>query len=452
MAGGTFSTYDKIRPGAYVNTVSERKNVIEDSRGIVLLMNSANFGWGKNGVITLSQDDDIKKILGVDLKSKEATTIRQAFEGGSLYVKLINFNMGTKATASDKAFPYEFTAKYNGLRGNNITIDFVQNIADTSKAIVKTMFGTEIVDVQNISIDHPEQLRSNDYIDINFTSGKLDLQGERTVQLSGGTSQDASKIDVMSEALSRAVQSEQYNVATTAGIPADNKIHQLLAQMISDLRTNQGMKVTAVVPYSGIDYDSEAVSVVQNGVIEADGTAIDNSSICAWFAGQSASVPLNRSLTYAVYEGASNAYPSLTQDEIIKALKSGRIVFTNRRNGNVVVEQDINSLVTFTDNKSSQFHKNRELRALDAITNHIEEMFEEGYIGSITNNENGRTLLKSSVIAYFGKLVDDGIIGDFNPKEIIVEKGNADDTVLMQYAITPVDSMEKLYNTIKVTR
>ena len=425
---------------------------MQDTRGTVLLMNGINYGWGKNGVIDISQEMNLKNILGVKLEDEKAQTIKQAFQGGVSHVKLINFNMGTAATASDKAFPYQFTAKYNGGRGNDITIDFVQSVSDSNKAVVTTMFGTDVVDSQLIEIDKPEQLESNDFVKIDFTTGKLDLQGERTVKLAGGNSQDASKLEVMSDALSRALQTEHYNVVTAAGIAASNPIHNLLAQMVKDIRSQQGIKVTAVVPYAGKDYDNEAVSVVDNGVITSDGTIIDNSNICAWFAGQSASVPLNRSLTYVAYEDATTAYPSLTQEDIIKALKAGRIVFSNRRNGSVVVEEDINSLKTFTSGKSSQFRKNRELRALDTIANHVEELFETGFIGSVSNDSNGRTLLKASIMDYFAELASEGVIGDFDAKEIVIEKGSADDTVVMSYAITPVDSMEKLYNTIKVTR
>lgn len=453
MAGGTFSAYNKVRPGAYINTISEQPTTVDDDRGTVLLINGINYGWGASGVVDIDQGASLKSILGVNLTDDKAKTIRQAFVGGASVVKLINFNDGSKATVSDNSLPYKITAKYNGDRGNDITLDFIQNIVDSSKVTVKTIFGTEVVDVQTIAISEPEKLQGNDYVDVQFTSGKLDLQGEKAVKLTGGSYVDVTNnIDAMSSALSNAIQSEEYNVVTAAGIDANSKLHQLLAEMVSDLRKNQGLKVTAVVPYAGFDYDDEAVSVVGNGVMLEDGTILENSTICAWFAGKSASVALNKSLTYVPYEGAMTAYPSLSQENIIKALQAGRIIFTNRRNGNTVIEQDINSLKTFTAEKSPQFRKNRELRALDTISNHVEDLFEDNFIGSVTNNADGRTLLKSSVTAYFKQLVTDGIIGDFDQADLSVVKGNADDTVVMTYSITPVDSMEKLYNTITVTR
>lgn len=453
MAGGDFSAYNKVRPGAYVNVVSEKPMGVQDSRGTVLLMNGGNYGWGKNGIVYIDGDTDLVKTLGVSIFDEKAQTIHEALKNANL-VKLINFNMGANATAQDKSIPYNISARYAGTRGNDITIDIAQDITDDSKAVIKTIFGTEVVDTQTIDVNHPESIKDNDFVTFKaIADGKFDLDGEHTIKLAGGTSQDVTnRVDVLSDALSRALQSEQYDVATTAGMPVDSKLHVLLAQMVIDLRQKQGYKVTAVVPYSTTKYDDEAVSVIENGVIQGDGTVVSPSVICAWFAGMSASVALNESLTYVPYPSALTASPSLTQDDIIKALKAGHIVFTNRRNGAVVIEQDINSLTTFTSKKSVQFHKNRELRVLDTIANHIETLFEDSFVGSVTNNKDGQSLLKASVVSYFKGLAQDNVIGDFDSSDVVIEKGEADDSVVMSYAITPVDSMEKLYNVVKVTR
>lgn len=453
MAGGTFSAYNKVRPGAYINVKSAKPADTENNRGTVLLINNTNYDWGKNGVITLSADSDFKAAIGVSLQDQKSVTIKEALKG-AVYVKLINVNNGTQATANDNSLPYKITAKYAGAKGNDITIDFVQDIVNQNNIVVKTIFGTEVVDTQIVSADHAERIQDNDYVTFGADTSKatsISINGEKSVRLSGGNSTAATS-DAQFNALADALQTEQFQVVTTAGFDESDKIHALLAQLVTDLRNNQGYKVTAVVPYATTDYDNEAVSVVENGVVEEDGTVLTASIASAWFAGQSASVPFNKSLTYAKFDGAKTAYPAKSQEAIIKALQSGHVIFTNRRDGSVVVEQDINSLVTFTDTKSSQFHKNRELRALDEIANHVESLFENGYIGQVTNNEDGRTLLKSSVTAYFKQLITDGVIGDFDQADLSVVKGDADDTVVMTYSITPVDSMEKLYSTITVSR
>lgn len=452
MAGGIFTAFDKVRPGAYINTVSDKPVDNTNGRGVVLLMNGISYGWGKNGIVKLTSGSDFKKELGVALDDAKALTIRLALQGASV-VKLINFNGGNVASADDKSVPYKITAKYAGVKGNDITVDFVQNIVNDKQIIVKTIFGTEVVDTQLVNADAPETIHDNDFVSFEYGNGSLAINGEKTVKLAGGTSQDvSSKVDVLSDALSRAVTSEQYTVVTTAGIATGTPLHKLLAQMVIDIRDHEGYKVTAVVPQEDKFFDNEAVTAVANGVAFADGSVFDNTTMSAWFAGQSASVSLNRSLTYVEVPGATGVVPEQSNQSIINALKAGNVVFTARKNGTVVVEQDINTLTTFTDTKSAQFRKNRELRALDAIANHVEEMFEDNFIGSVTNNDSGRSLLKASVIDYFKELQNTNVIGGYSADDIEITKGNADDVVIMNYAITPVDSMEKLYNTIKVTR
>ena len=453
MAGGTFSAYNKVRPGAYINVKSAKPAITDNNRGTVLLLNGVNYGWGNNGVITLTSDSDFKALIGVSVHDASAITISEALKNAT-YVKLVNVNTGTQASANDSSLPFNIKARYAGAKGNDITIDLVQSITNQSSVIVKTIFGTEVVDTQIIPVDHAEKIQDNDYVTFGVDTSKaqsISISGEKSVRLSGGNSTTATS-DAQFNALSQALQTEQFQVATTAGFDEGDKIHGLLAQLVEDLRNNQGYKVTAVVPYSETEYDNEAVSVIENGVIYDDGTVVTPTIASAWFAGKSASVPFNKSLTYSIYEDVKAPYPALSQEQIIKSLNKGHIVFTARRDDSVVIEQDINTLTTFTDTKSSQFHKNRELRALDEIANHIENLFETGYIGQVTNNDDGRNLLKSSVTAYFKQLVTDGIIGDFDQADLTIAKGNADDTVVMTYSVTPVDSMEKLYNTITVTR
>ncbi|MEB3365045.1 phage tail sheath subtilisin-like domain-containing protein [Lactobacillus sp. R2/2] len=69
------------------------------------------------------------------------------------------------------------------------------------------------------------------------------------------------------------------------------------------------------------------------------------------FAGASSSADAAKSLTYVEYPDAISAYPKFNNDRTIQALEKGQIVFTTKRNETVIIEQDINSLTSFTETK-----------------------------------------------------------------------------------------------------
>lgn len=450
MAGGTFTAFNKVRPGAYINTISAQPKKAAANRGTVLLINGISYGWGADGVVEINADTDLKKALGVSFDDEKAATITEALKG-AVTVKLININGGNKASA-DTGLGVAVTAKHAGVKGNDLIIDIIQDATNKDNVIIKTIFGTSVVDTQVVAAAKPQALQANKYVDFKVTGDKLTVNGEKTVQLAGGTNQDATNMDIVGERLAAALQTEQYQVVTTAGYEQGAPIHKLAAQLVTDLRNKQGYKVTIVVPYDGTKYDNEAVTVVANGVVDSNYKVLPSTIVAAWYAGQSAAVPFNKSLTYAKYQGAKAVAPVKANDDIIDDLNAGHVVFTQRRNGDVVVEKDVNSLVTFTDQKGEQFRNNRELRALDEIANHVNEIFEDGYIGQVTNNEDGRSLLKASLIAYFKELSANNVIGDFDNADLFIAKGEDDESVVINYAITPLNSMEKLYNTITVTR
>lgn len=115
-----------------------------------------------------------------------------------------------------------------------------------------------------------------------------------------------------------------------------------------------------------------------------------------------------------------------------------------------MVEKDQNSLHTFTPNKGYLFSKNRPIRVLDQIGNDVKSLFNTSYLGKLSNNENGRNLFKADIAAYMLELERLGAIQNFNIDDILITQGTEADSILVQLAVQPVDSMEKLYMTVNV--
>lgn len=166
--------------------------------------------------------------------------------------------------------------------------------------------------------------------------------------------------------------------------------------------------------------------------------------------GATAGAQANESLTYAAYDGAVDVEPKYTNSQIIAALQNGEFVFT-ADNGKAVVEQDINSLHTFTPTKGKQFAKNRVLRVLDTIHNDIVRIFSDFYIGKVDNNDDGRNLFKNECVNYLERLQEMGAIQNFSSQDDIrvsPVEGQVDAIYIEAY-VQPVDSVEKIY--MKVT-
>lgn len=465
----SWKTQNKRRPGAYFNVVGKGNNNNGADIGRTLLPVSTQLNWGAKGIIKLNSDSNFKALLGHDIDEPELQTLREVLKGANT-VLLLNNNDGIAATANDESLPWAFTANYPGTVGNDLHVTVQKS---DSKVIVSTLLNSRIVDQQDINVDKPETLMSNDYIIVKLTDRTTptspttqdsddnakapivkptslnplaDLQHDVTVDLTDGTTTPVDIGDLLNDAL----ETEDYDVATTAGFPIDSPIHKQLVDEIKHLREDNDIKVRGVIPYTSDKVNYEGISTVANGVVLGDGTELDATVAAGFFAGASSSADAAKSLTYVEYPDAISAYPKFSNDRTIEALENGEIVFTTKRNETVVIEQDINSLTKVTAEKPVFFSKNRVVRTMDTIVTNTKRTFEDMFIGKITNSSTGRDLFKANRVSYLQSLADANVISDFKEDDISVETGNDRDSILVNLAVKPLDSMEKLYVTMVV--
>lgn len=234
-------------------------------------------------------------------------------------------------------------------------------------------------------------------------------------------------------------------IPTTSG-----DIPPLVLTYIKGLRENDGKKVQAVVyDYPSADY--EGIISMTQGYKIGDEVYDVTDAIC-WFAGATAAAQLNESNTYKVVTGATSIIGVLEPEAIEDALNGGQLVLSTRQDGTVIVEKDINTLHSFSEDKTYSFSKNRVVRTLDDIATQITIMFENSYIGKVNNNEDGRTLFKGDIIGYINELVDMDAVQNFDSaNDIEVLEGADIDSIVCNLWLQPVDSMEKLYMTVTVS-
>ena len=214
------------------------------------------------------------------------------------------------------------------------------------------------------------------------------------------------------------------------------------------MNDEEGIRVKAVMGEYSADY--EKIITIKNGVILEDGTILTKEQCAAYVAALSASSGINVSNTYSQYPGAVDANPRLNNSDTIKALKAGNIVFTRRNDDSVVIEQDINSLITYTTNKNSSFSKNRFIRAIDTLASEIKEIFEENFIGKLSNNEDGRSILRAEIINNIKEKEAIGAFQNFTEEDVTVSAGTDIDSVVIEVLVQPVDSIEKIYMNVEV--
>ncbi len=274
------------------------------------------------------------------------------------------------------------------------------------------------------------------------------LKGAKTAILYnlGGTSHDAADITAALAAL----KTINFN---TLCYPYDGSEYTAnkaaIASWVEAMRDDEGVKIQAVM--ASYVADSEAIIDVVQGIELSDGTALTAAQAVAWVAGVTAGTNINQSNTGKIYSGAVDVTPRMTKSEMEAAISAGKFIFKVDSAQNVSAVYDINSLTTYTTEKSNLFRKNRVIRTIDGINNDITEIFESNYVGKVNNNADGRSLLKTNLIEYFKTLQDMAAIQNFTAEDVTVSPGNDSDAVVIDCYIQPVDSIEKIYITVNLS-
>ncbi|GAA0717201.1 phage tail sheath family protein [Clostridium malenominatum] len=437
MAGGTWNTQNKIRPGAYINFKSKSKDsYILGERGVVTM--PLNLPWGaEKEVIEINTGEDLFELIGMDTTEESTLLIKETLKRAKKLL-LYRVNAGTKATSTVEGLT--ITAKHSGTKGNSIKIIIQNNIDDETSFDVMTMLGNTQVDKQ-IGVKSIENLSSNSFVEF---KGAGELKATAGITLSGGDDGVVSNGDYTDYLATI----ELYDFNTMAMPTKDSSIKAIATTFIKRLREQEGKKVQCVLEnYPEADY--EGVISVKNGVILNDMTVISSEKAVAFVAGATAGANVNQSLTYSAYDGAIDVDTRYTNKDIETALKNGEVVFI-ANNSKVIIEQDINTLKTFVEDKNNDFRKNRVIRVLDGIGNDIKSLYENSYIGKASNNEDSRNLFKKDIIKYLETLQGIGAIENVSTEDVVVLQGENKDSILVKVGIQSIDSMEKLYMNVEV--
>ena len=445
MAGGTWTSQNKIPPGVYINTKSKGNLPISvGEKGVVAIREPLS--WGPSGTIQeIIPGEDLRPYIGYDITSPKAVFLREMMKGSDTTpgpIKILLYRPagtgGAKAAVTIGGLTA--TALYDGIRGNDITM-IVQENPDTAGAYdVSTVIDGAVIEEQ--SVTEISGLKENDWVKF---SGTGDFEETAGVPLTGGKDPAITPADYAN--FLQVLEPYSFDILVYDGM--DSAVIQAVSLFVKRISENVGRKCQAVMAEAG-ESNSEWVISVNNGVKLSDGTTLTAQQCTWWVGGAQAGALYNDSLTYAQYPNAVEVEPKLTDTQVTQAIKEGEIVFIDNF-GTVKVCTDINTLTSFTVDKGPEYSKNRVMRTLNQFCNDVYRQFSLYYIGKTDNNEAGRNLLKGWIVGYLNEMQANNGIQNFVPDDVTVSPGNTVDAVLVNVALQPVDAIEKIYMTVTVS-
>lgn len=444
MAGGTWTSQNKVRPGVYIRFTSSRGlGITVGDRGTVTICEPMS--WGPVGqVMTVEAGADMTPFCGYDITAPQAQFLNEIFKGSNrtaapntLLLYRPTASGSAQATATTGVLTA--TALYPGVRGNDISIVVTEVVDEEGTFTVSTVVDGVIVDEQtgaNVS-----DLVANDWV---TWSGTGALTATTGVTLTGG--QDGTVQSAAYSTYLAAIEPYKFDIMIYDG--DDSTVQDAMVAFIKRLADENGQYSQLVA--SGLtNPDSRYVIDVESGVTLSSGVQLTAQQATWWVGGAEAGAMYNQSLTYATYPGAIACTPVMTNSQYIAAINAGQIVFFADDN-EVRIETDINSLTTFTPDITNVYRKNRVMRLCNTIANDIYQQFSQNFIGVVNNNEQGRALFQSAIVGYLLDIQGNQGIQNFSAEDVQVLPGTDIDAIVVNVVIQAVDSVEKIYMTLEI--
>ena len=433
LGGGTFTSYNKIFPGAYVNTITLGQNLnLFGERGYVAAPMALSWG-ASDGYITVTADDfpqDALRLFGFTAKAPELADVRELLKGAST---VLVPRLDTGGLKAENTF---FTALCAGERGNALKTVIQLNASATETDLIYdviTYFDTVIVGRQ-AGVRSMADVRANQYAEPKADAVLAETAG---TPFTGGTDGTVTIGDHL-EALNR-LDAAYFNVLVCASSEAE--IKAMYEEFTVDKNTNQGIKFQTVCHRYAVD-NKYIISVENNSTPE----------LCYWVGGKSAGVPIGMSLTNQPYDGAltvafDDEGMSYIHDDYSRFIEEGRFALYND-GGTPRIIMDINSKTTVTDAENEWFKDNQTVRIMQQSAEDKARIFNTLFLGRVPNDEAGRLSLWNRFTSYNSDFLQSTNRAITNYSANDTEVFYIDKKVVgCREALETVNAMEKLFIT-----
>lgn len=466
LGGGVWLFQNKILPGTYINFISKvRAAAAIADRGYGTM--PLELDWGPTGEIFRVDADTFQtkcqQFFGYDYGHEKMKPLRDLFlnlKTGYFY----RLNSDGAKAANTLA-----TAKYTGIRGNDLSVSVQSDPDHEDKFIVTTYLNTDgvrkAVDIQD-NVGTMAELTANAYVTFktdttaattgvavtgDTKAGEAGLTPVANMPLTGGTNGTAITTANYQDYIGL-IEPYYFNCMGYAG--ADEAIQSLLINFCKRCRDNTGAKFQLII-HGRTKVNYEGVISIQNDVTDS---GAEPGSLAYWVMGKEASCPINQSCGNAIYDGEYTVNTKYQQYELEQAITDGMFQFhnvTDPVSGNIAgdtrVLKDINTFTEFTKEKTRDFSLNQIIRVLDNTAIDLGRLFNRSYLDKVQNDADGRIALWNDGVKLFESYQKVRAIQNFNEDDLPVPtQGDNKEDVVWSFQIEPTVAMEKLYCTVVV--
>ncbi len=179
-----------------------------------------------------------------------------------------------------------------------------------------------------------------------------------------------------------------------------------IVAFIKGQRTLKKKIFKAVLPNAtGPDHEG-IINFTTTGIKMKDGTDMTTEAFCVRLASVFAGLPFTRSATYYVFPDVASIHEI---DDPDAAIDGGELILINDGK-KVKIGRAVNSLVTFTAEKSKSFSKIRIVEIMDMILEDIRMTYEDEYVGKYPNSFQNKLMFVTAVNAYFQELIIENVL------------------------------------------
>lgn len=490
MSGGNWTQSDAentgTRPGIYLNFLGQAQSAVQvGAQGTVAIPATADWGLF-NGITTVTAESQLLSAFGTGGNAK--LLAGQALRGGASQVKVYRIGLtGTYASATltlnatDAAAGIALTALYPGARANGFTIKVAVNANNAGLKDFQIIENSNVLETfTHIANDDLTTMINGGTVGINASkyvtavqsgAGSRVLANQSGAAMTGGNSGTAVTATEYTNALA-ALETQDFNLLVP-GDTVDTSIQATVQAWVVRVRS-EGKKVIAVMggqsvagfsssaaatefatmqtnAKSSTIANTEGVVMVFPGIVdELTAASLSGAQTAARIAGMIGKAGFNGSITKSV-TGASDVTYRLTNAQVKLGLQSG-LLMTTVESGQVLVEQGINTLTTYTTTKPRTFRKIRLIRTIDAISQTCTTAASNFIVGQINNDSNGQNYTVGLLLQTLGIFQQAGAIAPgFTVTPDIANNKTADpDEFFVLMGIHPIDSLEKLFVTVQV--
>lgn len=316
LGGGTWLTQNKVLPGSYIvfSSVPRASATLSD-RGYAAA--PFELSWGPEGTVFPVTSGEFQKnsktIFGYAYDHPKMLPLREIFTHATT---VYCYRLGTGAVKANNTLA---TAKYGGVRGNDITIVVAANVDEEELWDVTTYVDGVAADTQTVA--DAEALVSNDWVDF-----KTDATLEASAGMPLTSGADATTINGEAhQAFLDKIEPYAYNALCCPS--SDPTTVRLYQQFCSRVRDEVGSKFQ-LVAWQPTTADYEGIIGVWNSVTHSTISDVPTHSLVYWVAGAQAGCAVNKSLTNFKYDGELTINTDYTQAELEAAIKAGKFIST----------------------------------------------------------------------------------------------------------------------------